>query len=175
MFSFNINAEDIVIKDIKRRDLPQILKWYNATEEYKYATGIDHPISLKDLFEKYLEVTYSKNEFFAGIYLKSSGMMIGILKGRVRNDEDNTAWINSLLIDKNYQGLGYGSKSLSAVSTFLKKGYQIDTIYISVLENNHKGIDFWKINEFEFVRKIVNHIMINGEAQDVMLMRKEIG
>ncbi|MBZ4644688.1 MAG: hypothetical protein PWR27_1262 [Petroclostridium sp.] len=174
MLSLNIDCEDIILKDIKRSDLPAILKWYNMTEKYKYATGIDKPISLQNLVEKYLEVLYCESEFFAGIYLKRNNCLIGLMKGRLKKKEANAVWISSFLIDCDYQGCGYGKKSLNIVANYFKLYHSINTIYISVIMENSEGIRFWCNNKFEPLRKMHNHIVLNGKEQDVILMKKEI-
>ncbi|WHH60439.1 GNAT family N-acetyltransferase [Petroclostridium sp. X23] len=174
MLSINIDSEDVIIKDIKRRELERILGWYNYTEAYKYATGIDCPIGMRDIVEKYLEVVYNNSEFFVGIHLKDHNSMIGLIKGRLKSEEATAIWLNSILIDTEYQQLGYGRKSLEMLSLYFKSRYNINRVYISVIEKNRKGVDFWIRNNFQLVRKIMNHIVIDGKGQDVILMKKDI-
>ncbi|MDK2933333.1 MAG: hypothetical protein PWP27_1143 [Clostridiales bacterium] len=174
MFSLNIHCEDIVLKDIKRCDLPKILEWYNCPQKYKYATGIDKRITLHDLEEKYLEAVCSGNEFFAGIYLTYHHCMIGFIKGRIKQEEISSVWINALLIDEGYKNCGYGRRSVEMIFYYFKFYHHIKNVYISVIVENIRGIKFWYKNGFKFLRKINNHIILDGKEQEIFLMKKEI-
>lgn len=174
MLSMRIVTAEIVIKDIKRRDLPNIIKWYNGGQDYKYATGMDQPVTLEILIQKYLEVVYCGSEFFAGIQLKHNNDMIGLIKGRLKKGKVNSIWINSLIIDARYRGGGYGTKSLNMISEYFKSRYDIKKIFISVIMENQSGIRFWHKNGFKSIRKTNIRIMLNGKGHNVVLMEKEV-
>lgn len=174
MLSVNIASQELVIKDIKRGDLPNIMKWYNGDKEYQYATGVDRPLVLQNLVKKYLEVIYCSSEFFAGIYLKEEGTMIGLIKGSMKYEDANILWIYSLMVDADYRRCGYGTKGLKMISDYFKNKYGVRKIYISVITDNKEGIKFWCKNDFVPVRKIKKHITLDGIERDVILMSKEM-
>ncbi len=174
MLSINVDYDGIILKDVKRRDLEGILKWYKTLKDYQYATGLNEPMNLEELIEKYLEVVYSSSEFFVGIYLKDSRRMIGLVKGSLKKEDVNAIWIYSLIIDSDYRRDGYGTTSLKIVEYYFKDHFDIQKIYISVIMENMDGIHFWEKNGFIFLRKMSNHITMNGKVQDIILMTKDI-
>lgn len=53
-------------------------------------------------------------------------------------------WLDRLLIDKAYQGKGYGKQATLALLDRLYTEYGNDTIYLSVYENNINAIQLYK-------------------------------
>lgn len=172
MLSVNIDYEQLIIKDIKRRDLPYIIRWYNGKDEYKYATGLNAPIFLPQLTEKYLALTYAGSEFYVGIYLKCTGEMIGLIKGCVRKDSQTVLWIYSIIIDKQYRRQRYATMSLDAIITYLKQHASICKVYISVVENNMSGIKFWDANGFIVAKKMSKQLKVDKKQRDILVMYK---
>lgn len=84
MYQLNAERGGICFKDIQREDLPEILRWYNDTQEFEFATGVDAPISLDKLAESFEGIASSGKDFFAGIYSVENGEMIGFLKGALK-------------------------------------------------------------------------------------------
>lgn len=175
MFSLNIQSERVWFKDIRLEHLPQILEWYNKVSDFKYATGMDTPITLDQLTQKYAETSICSNEFFAGIREKKEEKMIGILKGSIRRERGICSlWISSLAIDRPYQGKGYGSDSLNLLFEHIKAMGGIENAYISVIENNSQGRAFWVKHGFREMRKISGHIKLDNKDQDVIIMQKPL-
>ena len=48
MLSLNIQGDSVYFRDIKLEHLPQILNWYNKIDDFKFATGIDQPMTIRD-------------------------------------------------------------------------------------------------------------------------------
>ncbi len=174
MLSINVDYDGIILKDVKRRDLDGILKWYKKIKDYQYATGLNEPMDIEELIEKYLEVVYSSKEFFVGIHLKDSSKMIGLVKGCIKKEDVNAMWIYSLIVDTNYRRGGYGTTSLKILEYYFEENYNVQKIYISVIKENIEGINFWEKNGFKFMRRMSNHITMNGKQQDIILMTKDI-
>lgn len=174
MLRLNIRNDQIHFIDIKPQMLPQVLKWYNNVDEFKYATGIDKPIDLGSMIQKYEEVAICSSEFFVGIHDNERQDMIGILKGRVRGGKIPVVWISSIVIDPELQRKGYGSQALHMLLAYLKQTGHIKGAYIAVVEDNIGGMRFWNRNGFQFVRKIEKHMTIDNKKQNVVIMRKRI-
>lgn len=172
MLSLNIHADTVYFKDIKLEHLPQILKWYNKIDDFKFATGIDKPMTLENLMEKYAEVAICINEFFVGIYCQKDNQMIGILKGRLEYENKNSVWISSIVIDQVFQNKGYGSLSIKMLLDHLKQFNRIKDAYLAVIEVNEQGIGFWNKNCFSEIRKIQNHIKLQDKHQNVIIMHR---
>lgn len=174
MFSLNIQNDKVSLKDIRPVHLPSILRWYNQVDDFKFATGIDKPITFEAFRHKYAEVAICSNEFFAGIYRKKDDMLIGILKGSVQSRKDAAIWISSIVIDPGFQNRGYGSSSIGLLLEFFKSCQGIRTVYLAVIEDNRQGIRFWVKHDFTRLRIIKNHFKLQDRACNVIIMQKKI-
>ena len=172
MFSLNIQEQTVYFKDIKLEHLPQILKWYNKIGDFKFATGIDEPLTLEVLTRKYAEVAICINEFFVGIYTVAENEMIGILKGRLEYENKYAVWISSIVIDSNYQRRGYGSSSIELALNYFKNHNGMKTAFLSVIEENEQGRRFWSKHNFLELRRLENHIKLNKRQQNIIIMQK---
>ena len=174
MFSLNVRDDVVCFEDIKLEHLPLILKWYNKVDDFKFATGIDHPIPLEKLTQKYAEVAICSNEFFVGIYTVKERIMIGILKGRLENKGKHNVWISSIVIDPEYQNRGYGSASINLLLSSLKSGSMVKSAYLAVIEENTQGRAFWTKHNFVEARRIENHLKLQDKQQNVIIMYRDI-
>lgn len=174
MFKLNIQNDVLRLQDIKLEHLPKILEWYNNVDDFKYATGVDTPITLEVLTGRYAEVAISSNEFFAGIYVIDTEGMVGLIKGRVKYREESAVWISSLVIAPKYQRRGIGTVSINLLLNHLKKYNNVMTAYLSVVEENIKGKKFWDKLKFQEVKKIDNYYHILDKHQNVSIMYKLI-
>ncbi|MCX8131745.1 MAG: GNAT family N-acetyltransferase [Clostridia bacterium] len=174
MFSLNIQNDAIFFKDIKLEHLPYILQWYNKVDDFKFATGIDTPMTLEMLTKKYAEVAICSNEFFVGIFDRCESKMIGILKGRLHYKEKDAVWISSLAIDSQYQRRGFGSSALSLLLSYLKQKNMVKSVYLAVIEENIQGKSFWAKHNFQVLRKIEKHIKLHDRQQNAIIMYRHI-
>lgn len=174
MLRLNIKNEIISFVNIRPEQLPDILKWYNNYNEFKYATGVDKPITMSCMMQRYEEAAICSSEFFVGIYENISSKMVGILKGRVKDKENHIVWINSLAIDPAMQGKGYGTLAISLLLGHMKNNHGIKTAYIAVVEDNIQGLKFWRSNGFTEVKRIDSNIMMDGEKHSTIIFQKPI-
>ena len=71
-------------------------------------------------------------------------------------------WLDRLLIDKRYQGKGYGKQAVLSLLDRLHTEYQSGTVYLSVYENNPHAIKLYQQIGFRFHGKYASkgeHIM----------------
>lgn len=167
-----MQSDVVYFEDIKLENLPRILKWYNKVDDFRFATGIDHPISLEELTQKYAEVAICSNEFFVGIYGQKEKKMIGILKGRIEYENKHSVWISSIVIDPKYQNRGLGSAAINILLSYLKMNNSITNAYLAVIEDNVQGKAFWLKHGFKELRKIENHLKLMDRQQNVIIMQK---
>ena len=59
-------------------------------------------------------------------------------------------WMDRLLIDKKYQGKGYGTAALSELLKLLIQNYRCRKIYLSVIEGNEAAIHLYEKFGFSF-------------------------
>ncbi|HHV29075.1 GNAT family N-acetyltransferase [Acetivibrio mesophilus] len=174
MYPLNIDGREIYLRDLKIDDLPHLLKWYNNINDFSFATGIYEPITLREMLSRYLISRASSKEFFAGIYIRASGEMIGVLKGQLKSDGNSSAWINSILIDPGFQRKGYGRKTVNLLIEHMKKCSKADSVYLSVAEENIKGMLFWKQQSFRTVKKIKRDYSSKNKCENIVIMCREI-
>lgn len=178
MLTINIREKNLCFKDITKYDLDEVLKLYNQNEINMYATGIDRAMSLNDITQKYLEVLVNSHEFFVGIFVYDSdsaiSKMIGVIKGRIDYDNNEEAWISSILIDNSFQRKGIGSNAVDLLIELLGRNYGIKSILIGTLSGNAIGKRFWKKLGFNYIRTIDQYIKLNSKTEDFIIMRKEL-
>lgn len=73
--------------------------------------------------------------------------MYGLFKEEGKNGR---VWLDRLLIDKKYQGLGYGRKSLELLLEILKEEYNHDEVFLSIYDDNLVGIELYEKIGFKF-------------------------
>lgn len=173
MVSLNIQNDVVYFRDVKFNDLPKVLGWYNKVDDFKFATGIDFPIELETLEQKYSKVVISKNDFFVGIY-NADEEMIGILKGSIKHEKENVMWVSSIVIDPSFQNRGYGSQSVELLFSHLKGSNNINEVFLAVIEDNILGKAFWQKHNFTELRKIQNHVKLQHKPQNVIIMHKKL-
>lgn len=56
---------------------------------------------------------------------------------------NRNAWIDRIMIDKKYQGLGYGKRAMLRLMEIVPKEYEVSTIYTSVFEDNKLAYELY--------------------------------
>lgn len=165
--------ELIYIDCIDKAKIQKVLEWYN-NKEYAFATGIDKSISISELHTKLAEVLVCENEFFLGIYFKCDGELIGLIRGGVNTRFKNALWINSIIIDKEYQNRGFGSIVVNIINSYFRNTHKVLGTYVSVIEDNQKALGFWIKNGFYEVRKMKKKLILNSLKHNVIIMFKKL-
>lgn len=84
-----------------------------------------------------------------GIY--DGDMLIGFaMYGYFPEPAPGQLWLDRLLIDKEYQGKGYGKQAVLALLDRLRTEYSADTVYLSVYRNNPRAIRLYEKIGFRF-------------------------
>jgi RimJ/RimL family protein N-acetyltransferase len=178
MLTMNLEMENLSFEDVTQESLEDLLKLYNQNEINIYATGIDRPMSLQDIKQKYLEVLVNSHEFFACIFIRdphsTERKMIGVVKGRIDYDNNEEAWISSILIDSSFQNNGIGTKVVRATIKMLRDTYDIKTVLIGILSGNGIGRGFWNKMGFNYIRTIEQYIKLNNKNEDFIIMKKDL-
>ena len=92
-----------------------------------------------------------KLELWRPVGIYDLGMLIGFaMYGYFPEPAPGQVWLDRLLIDKKYQGKGYGKQAVLALLDKLRTEYQRDTVYLSVYENNPHAIQLYQQIGFHF-------------------------
>ena len=109
-----------------------------------------------------------------GIFSIESGKMIGFLKGQITNGFEDTAWINTIMIEPGLQRKGYGTEVVNMLIGYLKENTKVTKIYLSVCEENIIGKLFWKKQNFSEIMRINKSFASNYEQQGISIMCRQI-
>lgn len=171
MLSLLVEDGDMTIRNIEKDQLTKIIKWLNDdNSRYKCSMGIDKPMTIHDLHEKYLEVLINAQEFFLSININRD--FVGFIKGRSDLRYDGEVWIMSMLIDASCQRMGIGRRALKAVMDEFNEKLGITSFYTCVVDDNIRGKKFWESNGFYECRSINEYFTIDGENHDLIIMHK---
>ncbi|HEY5583761.1 MAG TPA: GNAT family N-acetyltransferase [Ruminiclostridium sp.] len=142
MVDINIIDDTIFIKNINKDSIKNIYSIYRNTGDFKYATGVFNSIEYDQFSHQISQFLLRPNVFFLDIYLVSSGELIGLVKGTLI-DRNKIVWINSLVINTQFQSKGYGKKVVELLENYLKRKCDVEKNYLSVYKSNFSGINFW--------------------------------
>lgn len=172
MLSLLIEDNHLTIKDLEKNELDIIIKWFQGSEfkQYKYAMGIDKPLTYEDLFEKYLEALISAHEFFLSIIV--NGNTVGFIKGRVNYGEENEVWIMAFLIDSFHQNLGIGRRSLQLFIDEFGSKFGVKSFFAFLVKDNMKAVRFWENNGFVQYRLSKGYFTMDNISHDLIIMQK---
>lgn len=94
-----------------------------------------------------------------GIY--DDEKLVGFAMYGLFQDEgkDGRLWLDRFLIDKKYQGKGYGKKSLDLIIKKISLEFNKDEIFLSIYEENNLAVELYKRIGFKFN----GELDINGE------------
>ena len=174
MLSLLVEDKDLTIKDVDKNELTKIIDWLSSdnSQQYKYAMGIDEPITARDLYEKYFEVLINTHEFFLSINLQ--GDLIGFVKGRTDYRNKGEIWLMSLLIDITYQNKGIGTRVLKLIMNEFNEKFGIKDFYACLVDNNISGEVFWRRNGFNICRITKDYFTIDNKSCDLIIMYREL-
>ncbi len=68
-------------------------------------------------------------------------------------------WIDRIMIDERYQGKGFGRIAMTNLIDIVSKKYDVNTIYLSIVEQNTLAYSLYKNIGFEYI----NEKDVNGE------------
>ena len=166
--------DKVYLKSITDANIMDVFKWYNMTDIFKFATGMDRPTTIDALVKMHIEVLASSNEFFLGIYEQKKGTLIGLLKGMLKNEKDGIAWIKLIVVDPSYQRMGYGSSAVSLFLDYLGNGTKVRNVYLTVVEDNIGGIAFWRKQQFSELMRIEKCAAFNDKLHNILIMYRNI-
>ncbi len=94
---------------------------------------------------------YNMKWYFYGVYVGDS--LIGFaMHGKTRILLCSQVWLDRFMIDKDYQGKGYGKKSMELILQKMHEDYCCNKIYLSVHEDNFLAIKLY--NKLGFKKTI---------------------
>jgi RimJ/RimL family protein N-acetyltransferase len=174
MYSLNIKSNILYLRDLGMDDLDHILKLFNDIDGFKFATGIYEPVTLNELKRFFLKNLFSQKVFCSGIFNIGSGKIIGMLKGHLTYDFEDTAWINTMIIEPEVQRKGYGTEAVNLLIGYLKENTKVKKLYLSVSEENIMGKHFWEKQKFSEIKRINKNSASGCKPWGISIMCRQI-
>ncbi len=106
-----------------------------------------------------------------GIYDGETAIGFAMYGAFGKTPESRQIWLDRFLIDRKYQGKGYGGAAIDEILVKLCREYSTDTIYLSVYDNNPRAIHMYQERGFAFN----GDLDINGEKVMVCQVAGENG
>lgn len=60
-------------------------------------------------------------------------------------------WIDRIIIDQKYQGQGLGRKAMEGLIELVSKEYNVDVLYLSIVEENEVAYQLYTSLAFEYM------------------------
>lgn len=86
--------------------------------------------------------------FWNPVALYDGDILVGF--GMYGKAEEDRVWLDRYMIDKNFQGRGYGKVFLNMFMGKLKEEYKCSEIYLSLYKDNTAAVTLYKSFGFEF-------------------------
>jgi RimJ/RimL family protein N-acetyltransferase len=141
------------------------------SDEYRFATGMNGPVSLDVLIGKYEEVEENTRSYFLGLHNMIDNKLIGILNGKISN---RFLWINLLAVAPEYRGKNFGSSTMVLFLDYIKYIENASEAYLAVAERNIQGRSFWLKNGFNDFKWIKDYVLFDGSKYDIIIMQKQL-
>ena len=149
-----------------------MLDWYNAGEDYRYATGTDGRwAKLEELEDQFDAIDENDREFFLGMYRCPDNELVGIITGQIKG---SAVWIKLMTVAMEHRGLGLGSYSAALLLKHMKEVHHAADCYLSVVEENKSGRRFWLKNGFREISTLEKPKLIDGLEYGIIIMHKSI-
>jgi len=161
----------ITLKPLKKNNVTSFYKWINDDEVIKYSLSIFQKISTEKEIDKwYKELIENKDIINYGIFLKTSGELIGYT-GICNISKKNLSGEFYIFIgNKEMWGKGIATLATKQILeiSFLK--HRLNKIFLTVSEPNIGGIKAYKKAGFKYKGKLKQACFRDNEYHDKVKM-----
>lgn len=163
----NIHGINVKLRAIELEDLKQLQIWANDPDLQYMLGGWHFPTSMNDQETWYKSLSCnSNNQRF--IIMNESNIIIGMANLVNINYKDGNAE-HGLLLDKNYQGKGYGYSVVKAIMNYAFNELRLNRLETTIIANNQQSLNLfinkcgwrkegtlknWYFRKGEFIDKI---------------------
>jgi len=177
--------DDILLKPLDGDQFEIASRLYNCGSDIRYATGINGFVTTSVFSEKLGSLEANPNDFMTGIFIvdtknKSTdgksktncrliftGIASGVLQGK-------TLWIKLVIILPQFRSMGIGSRAMKVLFQHSKENYGVTEAFLSVVEKNVIGLDFWNNQSFAEVGRFYKILFEEEQPYEVIIMRKKL-
>ncbi|MFS0556160.1 GNAT family N-acetyltransferase [Brevibacillus sp. 179-C9.3 HS] len=165
--SLSLTGPRLVIRELQREDLPDLLTVYNSNPEYNLLRNGTSTTSLAELEAEYSATVGIPSGHWLVIFLE--GTLIGVTHIVLSNEHDPKSWISLLLLHAAYQQQGFGKEAVRLIEAYcIQHGSQ--HIHHGVIAHNEPALLFWGRLGYEQYRQV--EAPVGRLTQPVLLVAK---
>lgn len=165
----NIQGLNITLRAVEQEDLTQMQLWANDPEIQYMLGGWHFPTSMNDQQNWYKSLSCNSNHQ-RFIIINENNIRIGIANLININYKDGNAE-HGLLLDKNYQGKGYGYSVVMTIMKYAFHELRLNRLETTIIANNHRSLKLF-IDKCRWKKEGVlrNWYFRNGEFIDKIFL-----
>lgn len=131
----------ICIKEVDETNEREVRRIKLKSDQLNFIESVDECLAEAEEYEEWRPVA---------IY--SNGSIVGFaMYGSFGPNRDT--WIDRFMIDKKYQGQGFGRKAMMHLIKRVSKEYEVDIIYLSIVEENKAAYHLYSQLGFEYMHE----------------------
>lgn len=171
----NICNDILMLRALEPTDLDVLYRWENDVDLWHTSATIT-PFSRKQLWdyiENYDGDIFRSRQLRLMIEDVTSKNVIGTID-LYDFDPVNSRANVGILIDKAYQGLGYGAKALSLLEDYCREFIQLHQLVVIIAINNEKSINLFSSLNYLQTGILLDWLNVNGDFCDAHIYQKII-
>ena len=137
-----LRGEHLVLTSVTIEEAPVLLPAFNGDKQFNQWSGHTSDLTLNQV---HADMLGTLNQLGGLIWrlADQTGALVGVAKTALLPSPD-TAWIDLLVIQRIFQGRGYGSEAATLLDTHLFSSAEIRQIALAVIVQNTPAMAFWE-------------------------------
>lgn len=145
-FNFKNISSQYIVKQFTQADISTIYTLCKGNPTYYKYMGIEPTLeNIKAVLTQLPPNKSMENKFFLGFY--KTNQLIAILDLITEYPNTETAFIGWFMLNKEFQGIGIGTKIITELLSFLKKE-NFCYVKLGYIKGNQESKNFWIKNQF---------------------------
>jgi len=167
-----IVGDKVVIRPMRKEDLPVVLRWWNDPEVMYYANDNPNPCkSLQELEEEFEKEKSEWLESMARFVIETKdGTLIGNIMYRWYRPDIRSVYTGIFIGEKEYWGHGYGTEAIKLFLRYLFVDKGLHKVAVTVSDFNKRAIRAYEKCGFRKDGVLRDNAMINGKFVDHIVM-----
>lgn len=162
-----IETRRLLLRCIKKDDLPLLHKWRNEGDFMKNCSCRQTPVSFED-FERELTKDFERDRHFQMVIIeKKSGTAIGTIYSYNFKKVDGYLFVTTF-ITRAYQRKGYGAEAFAAFVNHLFSSLPLFKIYLEVYEYNQGSLLAMRGAKLSEEGKFKRQRLLDGKRYNVL-------
>ncbi|BAH41910.1 hypothetical protein BBR47_09330 [Brevibacillus brevis NBRC 100599] len=165
--SLILTGERLIIRELLREDLPDLLATYNSNPKYNQLRNGTSTVSLAELEAEYdATISIPSGHWLA---ITREGTIIGVIHIVLSSVNDPKSWISLLLLHADYQQQGFGKEAVTLMESYCIH-HGSEHVHHGVIAHNEPALLFWGKLGYEQYRQV--EAPVGRLTQPVLLVAK---